>query len=43
MLERAAELGASVSRTPDWEHPDRDQYLFRDPDGNLLALFGNGG
>jgi catechol 2,3-dioxygenase-like lactoylglutathione lyase family enzyme len=42
MLERATELGASISFTPDWENPDRDQYLFRDPDGNLLALFGNG-
>jgi catechol-2,3-dioxygenase len=42
MLQRASELGASISRVADWEHPEKNQYLFRDPDGNLLALFGNG-
>jgi catechol 2,3-dioxygenase-like lactoylglutathione lyase family enzyme len=43
MLQRASELGASVSRASDWENSEKHQYLFRDPDGNLLALFGNGG
>ena len=43
MLQRAAELGATVSREPDWEHSEKHQYLLRDPDDNLLALFGNGG
>lgn len=43
MLQRTAELGATVSRASDWENGEKHQYLFRDPDDNLLALFGNGG
>jgi catechol-2,3-dioxygenase len=43
MLERASAMGAPVSQAQDWEDPEKQQFLLRDPDGNLLALFSNGG
>ena len=41
-LARAEAMGASVSRAQDWEDSEKQQFFLRDPDGNLLALFGNG-